>query len=133
MFHPNYLAFVAHIIPSFTIPEDLDYVEGRKRASEARDEKIEAGQFAATFLLTVQLRAQNVDQVPAVLGYVKRACERNVRLCLWLAHMFCHGEILHEFLTNCPSDHAPTLGHWPSKLRPHPTLSLRIRKPPQNP
>ncbi len=109
MFQPNYLSFMASIVSTLPISEDSDYISARKLLAADMDPSIEPAQFATVYLLTVQLRAKSIDHVPTLLAYIKQSCRRSVRFCVWLAGLFSHPEIVHEFITDCPSDHAR---HW---------------------
>ena len=106
IFHPNYLSFVCNTIGKYKVVEDNNYVLGRESISlqTSLEANIEATQFAAIFLLTTALRAENKDAVPGLLNNIKAHCEKDVKLCLWLCNLFSYPEIIQEFLTECPLD-----------------------------
>ncbi len=106
VFHPAYLSFVSDIIANSHVMEDNNYGAANECLSRAvtADSPVDVSQFAATFFLTTALRAENKELVPVLLRYLKDACAKNVRLCMWICRLFCHPEIVQEFLTDCPMD-----------------------------
>ncbi len=106
IFHPDYLSFVRNIVTKMRILEDNNYVAAQEFLGKAAtpETSVDVAQFAATFFLTTALRADSKDAVPPILQYLKEACARNIRLCMWITRLFCHPEIIQEFLADCPMD-----------------------------
>eukprot|EP01022_Parablepharisma_sp_SALTPOND_P031230 TRINITY_DN78_c0_g1_i1.p1 TRINITY_DN78_c0_g1~~TRINITY_DN78_c0_g1_i1.p1 ORF type:complete len:2462 (-),score=272.77 TRINITY_DN78_c0_g1_i1:2173-9558(-) len=104
IFHPNYLSFVFNIMKKHKVIEDNNYVDGRENIQAKIGANVDAAQFATIFLLTTALRAENKEMLPGLLNYIKACCGKNIKLCLWICHLFSCPEIIQEFLTECPHD-----------------------------
>ena len=105
IFNADYLAFASGIVTKTRVLEDNNYVAAHEVLSRGIQEgNVDVSQFAATFFLTTALRAESKESVPVILRYLKNACGKNIRLCMWICKLFCHPEIIQEFLTECPID-----------------------------
>jgi len=102
IFHPNYLSFVSNMINKCKVIEDNNYVDGREHLK--LNNISDSAQFATIFLLTTAFRAENKDLVPELLKTIKAWCNKNIKLCLWLARLFMNSEIIQEFIIDCPHD-----------------------------
>ena len=104
IFHPSYLSFVSGIVGKTRVLEDNNYVSAHEFLCQNSGSPTDPSEFAATFFLTTALRAENKAPIPGILQSLKDACIKNVRLSMWICKLFCHAEIIQEFLTDCPID-----------------------------
>lgn len=107
IFQPNYLNFVVNVVKSLKIPEDNNYALARESIDSATkgDSPIDGIHFIVVMLLTSALRAENKQDIPKLLNFVKDCCRKNVKICMWLCKLFCQKENIQEFLGECPVPH----------------------------
>ena len=107
MFQPHYLNFVVNVITSLKIPEDFNYAKARDclDTSDNSDSLIEEMQFAIVCLLTTALRTEKKEITLKLLSIAKEICRKNIKMCIWLCKLFCHPDIIQEFLSECPLEH----------------------------
>ena len=102
IFQPNYLTFVANVVKTLKIPEDKNYLAARESFESTSDSVIDGIHFIVVFILTSALRAENKQDVPKLINFVKDCCRKNIKICIWLCKLFCQKEIIQEFLGECP-------------------------------